>query len=302
MDSKISESLLYDLIHSSKAEGIYLSEGGEPLTFPLTHQFIEVFTENSINVALISNGALISKNNIDILKKLSYIAISIYSTDKSEYSMITSGNKFEQQFQIPDFIRSNSPLYPLIGARCVINSHNYKSIKNVYYEAINSGYDYIIFIPAVDYENRGLGLNQDERDYLFDIFSNTDFDSSKTNLNNLLLNKFSYYKQNKFSNGNSSRCESIHLRSNCFINYDGGVYICQPHINNPDFCIGNIYENNFSKIWNSPRHLEVINKLNFQWSQNKCQNCRYISYNKHIEDYRVLKNNIPIKIVKDSFL
>lgn len=165
---------------------------------------------------------------------------------------------------------------------------------------MNNNFDYIIFIPQIDYENRNLNLNSEIISELYEILSSASLDIKKTNLGRLKLKGFEYYSDYKeFS---LLDCRSIRLRTNTFINYDGGVYLCQPYIGNSEYCIGNLNSTAFSDIWNSERHLLVIEKLSEAYKNNKCTNCRCIAYNKAVFDYCNLGSNIPFTIVKDSFL
>ncbi len=300
---KISENaiknVLNELTTKLKPNGIYLSGGGEPLTFPFWKNIFDKFTTNSVSCALISNGSLLKKDDIETLSKLTYIAISVYSTKYDEYKYITRGNNFENQFSVPELFESRERR-PQVGARCVINGTNYRSVFDVYNQAIDSGFDYIIFIPAVDYENRGVGLKNNEIEFLYEVFSKNKFDNSVTNISSLIQKKFSYYK--KENTNKNYNCHCLSLRTNAFINYDGGVYLCQPHIGNIEYCIGNVNNNSFGQIYNGEKHNQVIERLNIAWKNGDCANCRCIGYNERIEQYKNTKNNTPIQIVKDDFL
>jgi len=283
-------------------KAIYLSGGGEPSTFKNWDCYAQKLVDADIEMALITNSIPLKENHYEMLRKFNYIAVSIYSTEESQYKTITGSNCFEQQFALPMLLKNqNTEL--TVGARCVINSINYQNIFNIYTKAIDSGFDYVIFIPAVDYEKNRIDLTEEQKQCVLEqIEKGLDIiDPANTNLLNIKANKISHYQKtytDKLSNCDS--CNSIKMRSNAFINYDGNVYLCQPLIGNEEYSIGNLNTDSFKNIWNSPRHLEVIANLNQRFAEGNCENCRAIGYNIKIDEFLNKKefSDIP----KDNFL
>lgn len=298
---RLSEGMLYNTIAELAELGtkaVYLSGGGEPTTLPKWNLLAETILDSNIDVALITNGVLINELQLELIRKMNYIAVSIYSTNKQSYGLITGADKFEQQFNLPKLIKSK-PFRCIVGARCVINSTNYQDIISIYTQAINAQFDYIIFIPAIDYEKRGVALTFEELEYVQRLIRRHvgEIDSSRTNLESVLKNGVKHYEPSNYRNTmmNTSQCEILSLRTNAFINYDGGVYICQPHIGNKDYCIGNLYEKPFKQIWNSARHKDVLCRLHHIFARGECSYCRGIGFNIEIDSF---KNNL----LKDDFL
>lgn len=283
-------------------KAVYLSGGGEPTTFKNWELYSQMLLEENIELALITNSILIQESNVEMLRKFNYIAVSIYSDEESQYKQITNSNQFKKQFALPKLLKiPDSNL--IVGARCVINSINYKNIFKTYKKALDSGFDYVIFIPAVDYEKKKIDLTDEQKKYILEqIESNiTKIDSTNTNLLNIKKNKIQHYQEtyiDKFANKRG--CDSISIRSNAFINYDGNVYLCQPLIGNIEYSIGNINKNDFKHIWNSSRHKEVIEKLNKKFEKGECENCRAIGYNLKINEF--LNKKESINMPQDNFV
>lgn len=297
----VVDGLVDDIIVNCKPRGVYFSGGGEPTTLKKWDKYIEKFAINNVDVSLITNGSNITHDNIGVMSLLSYISVSIYSSDREIYKKITGGNCFDKYFELPAMLKKQER-HPVVGARCVINKFNYRDILNIYNNAISSGYDYVIFIPEIDYENRGLALTVDEVSYIVETFLPVDFDPKNTNMGKILNGKLLYY-QDAIGYDVNSLCESVQLRTNAFVNYDGQVYLCQPHVGNVELSIGRISEDvKFSDVWNSERHGQVALLLQEKWKQGGCVNCRAISYNKSIQKYKMLPDNTPMTIVKDAFL
>lgn len=304
LSDELINSVIEDLINL-KTQGVYLSGGGEPTTVEGWAGYAGRLMSSGIETALITNGAAIKKSHLNILRNMNYIAVSIYSDDEGEYRQITGGRSFNKQFDLPSMIKHEHN-HAIIGARCVLNSINYKRIVSIYQRAMDAHFDYIIFIPSVDYENADISLSPDEMEIVHGILRGyyEIFDLSRTNADSLLKQKIRHYESADYRMDflmSPAECSAVTIRGNAFINYDGGVYLCQPRIGDAQFCIGNVTEMQFKKIWNSKRHLEVIDALNEQFAGGLCKNCRSINFNKAADAYD--KNPLLISdITKDVFI
>ena len=281
----IIETLIKELV-SVRCKAVYLSGGGEPTMIKNWSIYADQLMLNNVEVALITNGVAIQEQYIPTVQKMNYIAISIYSTKEERYKAITESNFFDRQFSLPKEIKKKDSKV-IVGARCVLNKINYDELYEIYHAAMEAEFDYIIFIPAIDYEGKGEILEKKWNECIKIIIKdNIDkFDHKRTNVKSLLNKSISHYSKTTYLNDIkyvTNECCSIKIGSNVFFNYDGGVYLCQPDIGNKELEVGNLNDNCFIDIWNSPRHKEVINILNVRWSNGHCQNCRSIAYNKAI--------------------
>ena len=277
------QSVVSDLI-SMNASAVYLSGGGEPTLIKNWDCYARQLIDNGIEVSLITNGVALSEKHLDVLRRMNYIAISVYSTDDDEYRKITDSHFFDRQWAIPELIKSERS-QTIVGARCVLNNINFRSLLSIYNRVKTAGYDYIIFIPAVDYEMRGIGLGSSEQEEIFRLISENRslLDPKFTNTVSLLDRKINHYAQSDYRldmNNPNSGCSAIHIRANAFVNYCGGVWLCQPHIGNPDFMIGSLNDTKFSEIWNSELHQKTVESLDRQFREGQCRNCRSIGFNR----------------------
>ena len=291
----IIESLIQDLTDMD-CKAVYLSGGGEPTIIKKWDAYAKQLIDNDVEVALITNGVAIRDKHIEIVRKMNYIAISVYSTKEDRYREITGSRFFDQQFSLPKII-NDSKSNTIVGARCVLNKTNYDELYEIYCSAIGAGFDYIIFIPAVDYEGRGVFLEdrwiERVHENIKEMFDK--FDHTRTNVNSLLKKKVSHYSNNSYLesmlNSSSKFCSVVKMGSSVFFNYDGGVYLCQPDIGNKELEIGNLNNYRFINIWNSNRHHEVIARLNKRWSNGICKNCRSIAFNLAIDSHHLTPVN-----------
>ncbi|MBI5234380.1 MAG: radical SAM protein [Deltaproteobacteria bacterium] len=284
---RLSDAEIINLIRDIASLGtkaVYLSGGGEPTLVNGWHRYASLLMDAGIEVALITNGSLLKQGHRTVLRRMNYIAISVYSTDKERYERITGGSAFDKQFSLPSWIKDGGSR-AVVGARCVLNSINFMDTVSIYREAQNAGYDYVIFIPAVDYEKRGVGLKEAETAELKGILGahSGEFDRARTNINTLFGQGMSYYETSDYrSPSGFDSCKAIQVRANAFVNYDGAVYTCQPHIGREGYSLGNIKHGPFARLWNSKRHREVLCLLNHEFSSGLCKNCRSIAFNKAV--------------------
>jgi len=305
LSKEIINQLLDDLINMG-VQAVYLSGGGEPTVMAKWDSYAKKLIDNNIEVALITNQAAIKEKSFPVVREMNYVAVSVYSTHEDRYNEITDSNHFSEQFTLPAKLRKNKSGV-IIGARCVLNKVNHNEIYEIYQTAIQAGFDYIIFIPAVDYEGNSVGLEHEFVEKIQnDIKRNMHlFDHDKTNVATLVQKKISHYKLEDYRDMlpvKPDGCKAIQMRSGVFVNYDGGIYLCQPDIGNEKYEIGSLLQNGFPHIWNSTRHIKVIEDLNKRYNQGNCKNCRSISFNRSIYQYDFNKQTPDLAIQLDPFL
>ena len=283
----VSESSIKKLVADiidMEINGVYWSGGGEPTTIKGFPEYIEEISNSKTEQALITNGILIHDQWISLLKRFNYVAVSFQASRNKTYEKITGYNYRDKLYS--DIRRLRDVLEEtILGARCVINRHNYKEVDQIYKDAKDLGFDYLIFLPAVDYEGRGdVELNIEEQNYLIEVIKDLapSLDDSFTNLRRMKNQRVSHYKKGEKG---GFPCYTNYIRGTGFINYDGGVWLCQPHIGDPKYCIGNINRHRIIEIWNSERHYEVMELLDEEHKRGNCRNCRSIAYNKVLRNY-----------------
>jgi len=305
LKGEIIETLISDLVGIG-CNAVYLSGGGEPTIVKKWGVYADSLISSGVELALVTNGVAIGERHLKTVRKMNYIAVSVYSTKEHRYKKITGSNSFDQQFSLPNKIKDRE-CRAIVGARCVLNEDNHDELYEIYCSAIDAGFDYIIFIPAVDYEDRGVSLELKWIESVqIDIKKMLDkFDHSRTNVMSLLKKKVSHYDNDNYLDGmlvdSSESCSAIKIGSSVFFNYDGGVYLCQPDIGNKELEIGNLNDKRFIDIWNSNKHHEIIEILNRRWSNANCKSCRSIAFNKAINSHRLHPVNIK-SINTDYFL
>ena len=301
----LSQECLHDVTTDLISMGVkaaYFSGGGEPTMLKNWESFSTSLQDAGVKTALVTNGVNLKDAGATVLSGMNYIAVSIYSNQFDVYHEITGSKFFDDQWTVPQAVHANNADV-IVGARCVLNNRNYQEVVDLYVQAKSAGYDYLIFVPAVDYEGAGFGLTEQNRAIVHALIRNNAalFDDEFTNAKGLIKKGIAHY--GVFEQpciAVPQQCHAINFRTNAFINYCGGVWLCQPHIGNPLYKIGDVNECSIASIWNSPRHKEVIELLDWQYCQGNCENCRAIAYNRVIDGME--EHYDPIHVPYDPFL
>lgn len=283
LDDQLITPLVSDLCEM-RPKGVYWSGGGEPTTISRLPEYIEAIADAGIEQALVTNAVLLSQKLLEQITRLNYVAVSFQASSRETYEKITGCDKRDKLFENVRLLRRHLDS-TILGARSVINKLNFREIRQMLSDVKTLGFDYIIFIPVVDYEKGGeIELSQNEKQYLAREVAKLEdeIDDSYTNLRKVAERGFRHY-------GTSPECNYLcyanQIRATAFVNYDGGVWLCQPHIGIEKYCIGNINEQRFKELWNSARHEEVIELLDNEHKTGACRNCRSIAYNRVIHDF-----------------
>ncbi len=305
LDANTIESLIDDITEIG-CKAVYLSGGGEPTVVKGWDHFSNKLVDGGVEVALVTNGVAIKEKHLPAVRRMNYVAVSVYSTIKERYKKITESNFFEGQFSLPVSIKAE-PTKTIVGARCVLNEINFDEVHLIYKEAIKSGFDYIIFIPAVDYEGRGVVLEDGSVGRVRNIIlENLElFDPNRTNVQNLIDRGVKHYGKGDYRlalPSPVSGCRAIQIRSGAFVNYDGGVYLCQPDIGNKELEIGSLQDMRFKELWNSRRHQEVIRLLDARYDEGSCENCRSIAFSRALYEEEAGLIGDGLDLILDPFL
>lgn len=301
---ELADRLIADLTGPLRPQGVYFSGGGEPTTMSGWEEYMARCLDAGIQTALVTNGSLLREKHWGLLARLSYMAVSIHSPEPATHARITGGPGFAAQFTIPGKVKA-AGTGVIVGARCVLNGENYAQALGIYRAAMDAGYDYVIFIPAVDYEARGLALPHEQTQTLERIAAEGDFDEDATNFKALARRGFGYYASGPGVPGtvrDAGDCHATRLGATAFVNYDSQVYLCQPNIGRREMAIGGLRKEPLSVSWGGVRHRAVIEDLCGEHRAGGCVNCRALAYNRAVYEYEITPANQPVTMVKDAFL
>lgn len=278
--SKSVMNKLVDSIINMRIRAVYFSGGGEPTLYPELTDYINKLYANGIECSIITNGSCFEQMGlIPIADKLNYIAVSVPGIDSEVFRTITGTDNLDKVLDLPKKIKQvHGEKSPIIGSRIVLTNKNYTQVDKFLEIIRERGFDYALFKIVRDYEDNGQGLNKSEEECLQKIIKEfTDLDNNFTNIHSI----FNYKALPDFKN----KCWVNQYGMLANVSTDGKVYPNIVEIDNEDYCIGNLYEENLEDMWNGSHHNEVKRISNLKWTSGACRNCRAMSYNAIINTF-----------------
>ena len=295
---EISEAKLKSLLsdfESISGKGVVLVGGGEAL-LACKGKLNEIVSEYNLHYGMNTNGVNLDKfNNKKFIKKLSWVSISILADTKKLYNMVGRLPADSDQFEIlekniKDLLRLTKNTNTYVSAKIMICRENYLFAGRIYNYIKNLGFKDIAlrcvnnFEPERTYRNRKLKyqdveLNSDQKKRLYNILK------KETDIRQEEIENITGIKKNKNTPciSKTGICWNILLGLIANIDTDGNVYLCNPHLGENNFEIGNINKSSFKKIWASKKHVAVVMKTVFNSKNCNLSKCRHARVNETID-------------------
>jgi sulfatase maturation enzyme AslB (radical SAM superfamily) len=275
-----------------------VSGGGEPLMNPYTITFLERMNKNKLETGLITNGSLLTKENIDVISKCCrWVGISVDAGTSKTFNKIKglpedSGmfNKVSENIKnLVKAIKDNKTNCE-VTAKFLLCPDNALEIYQACSLAKNLGVDSFHLRP-VGYAN--VTVMKDKiinYDCYLDLINR-----QLSSIRELETSSFKVYSiRHKFNNDftikkNFSRCWAIPMLPTFAA--DGKVYNCFDCRGWTNMVLCNHYPDitEIAKIWNTEKHKQMIRDINI----NKCPRCTFGVYQEAIEN-AILKDKMFI--------
>lgn len=245
---------IIDELNELELGGIEISGGGEPLLYPYITEVINYINSKGINIGLITNGIMITKELVKILvKNLRFIRIGFDAENRWTYQKIHGQDDYLRlldniRLLIEERAKEKSKV--TIGLKYLISKINYKEIVMATKKAKLLNADYIQFKRLCN--------------------SNYEIPDNELKTVGDLINKAKLMSTAEFRVFGSINRNSI--QSKCYltplhpcINTSGDVYLCYFFQHRMDtHKIGNLYQNSFREIWASPAHHKAIENIKIE--------------------------------------
>jgi len=277
IDTKDILKLLDDAVELG-IKSFHFTGGGEPFMRSNIYEILKRTVDNNLEYGMVTNASLIDFNKSDLLKKMSWIRISLDASNPSMYRRLRGVNEFDKVIQtVKDFyiICPDTEL----GLSFVINPINYSQIVKFAELGLDLGVNNIRYSIA--------WFPQGQRKYVY-IMNNINkllnkakklenkdykvFDLTKGRLENLSLNNADY-----------SSCGYQHFTT--VIGADSVVYPCCTLKYNSLASFGSLKEQSFEDIWMGQRrrrwiessYLGEVCSKNICWMQDKNKFIGYLT-------------------------
>ncbi|MEO5358666.1 MAG: radical SAM protein [Nitrospirae bacterium YQR-1] len=284
----INTAILTERISEMATLGIksinYAGEG-EPLLHKNMPEIIAHTKTSGIDVALTTNGVLFSPDVASkTLKYMEWIKVSIAAGTKQTYAKIhrtkeDDFNRVINNMTAAAVIKNNNNYKCTLGMQMLCLPENHNEAVTLAQIAQNIGMDYLVIKP---YSHHPHSTHHKYKDVHY-----TDYLHLADELNKYSTENFSVIfrinTMKKWDAGHRPYERCCALPFWAYIDSAGGLWSCLEHLNDDRFLYGNITQNSFEDIWQSPRRQNVLKMVNTKLNINECRlNCRMDSVNSYL--------------------
>ncbi|MFH1430987.1 MAG: radical SAM protein [Nanoarchaeota archaeon] len=281
-ENELEENVMLKLIEELadyEIKGIVRFSGmsGEPLMNSGTLKTIQKGAKLGLNIGLITNGILLTKESHDYLKETKYASISLDAGNSNTFNYLKghNDNTFEKIVNnisnLVSFKQENNEDFR-ISVGYILHPRNLYEIIQATKRIKNTGADILQF--KVPYATGEDSFTQKQiREILCSIqeakkYSDKEFQVIAMQTKDEREKELS----GELPKPTFSRCYAQAL--NGIIGADGNVYPCVHYYYNKDSIagqpIGNMHEQTFKEIWEGEKRADIIQRIN---PQKDCQFC-----------------------------
>lgn len=263
---------------------MYAGEG-EPLLFKGIGGIINHTKGAGIDVALTTNGVLLTEKLIDeTLASITWIKVSINAATRDTYSLIhgTRAEDFDRvisNIRHAEKVRKSSGLNTTIGMQLILLPENAHEAVPMARLAKELGCDYLVI---KSYSQHLMSRTNKYKD-----FSYGDFQSLGTELQKLTDKDFRVVfraramKKLEEEERGYECCQALPFWS--YIDSGGGLWGCSAFLGDEKFLYGNINENTFEDIWKGEQRKQVLKYVTEELDPAECRkNCRMDEVNRYL--------------------
>lgn len=271
-------------------KGILWSGGGEPSLWPYFDEAITL-SASLAEVSIQTNGIKLNTytKTLDSLRRFRIISVSVVAhTPKLHFDIMRVKSFARVSRNIERVARLKlQGTNTLLTAKILVSVENHLFLPEIVKFYLGLGVDSVALRVVQDYNYGGDGLRQTSLDL-------TPLQRCAM-LETIVASTFQHESLVAFAKVSAQGTADIPITSKCYSATDGhfacidaygDVFIGNPEIGNPEFCIGNIIKNSWQDIWGAQRHLAVIEKMNQMQCTATCQRklCRHVKANLGVEN------------------
>lgn len=267
---------------------MYAGEG-EPLLHKNIVDLINHTDEAGIDVALTTNGVLLTKNILDeTLPKITWIKVSINAGTKETYSRIhrtnaSDFNKVIENLHYAARLKHSQGYSCTLGMQLVLLPDNYREVVLLAKIAKDIGMDYLVVKPYSQHPfSRTIKYKNIKYTKYFKLADRlTAFNDRKFNV------VFRIQTMKKWDEASRSYAHCHALPFWAYIDAGGNVWGCSAYLGDKRFLYGNIYDITFQKLWKGLKRKESIKRAENSLDIKSCRvNCRMDEINRYLGELR----------------
>jgi len=284
--STLDTRYLKDFILEAAAMGVksvLYSGEGEPLLHKDVADII-VFTKKSgIDVALATNGVMFDKDKANrLLRHLSWLKFSLDASCDKTYALIHGTRKDDFNIVMRNIkeavkIRNRYNHNCTIGVQFLLLPQNCREVKALAKIMGNIGVDYLVIKP---YSQHRLN-SKIQHGFNYNKFFYLEKEMGRYERNGFQI-IFRRHAMEKLGENKPYR-HCLALPFATCISTEGDMFPCNYFLGKKEFAFGNIYKENFKKIWNGKKRKKVMGFIYNKLDTESCRRaCRLDNINRYL--------------------
>ena len=250
---------------------IFFSGDGEPLCNPHTAEMIERAHCSGIDVALNTNGVLMTPKVLEkIMPHLSWMRVSIDAGCEKTYAQIhgTKESDFKKvisHLSLVSRMKEESDFPVTIGTQYLLLENNWQELEELALRLTDAGVEYLAVKPFLKHPSitfqGGLTITEGKKSILAHL-------AEKHPIVYIRWDSFEKYCKRSYTH-----CLSMPFFLE--ITSSGDVYPCGPRLDDERFWMGNLKTHSFKALWNSETRRKVVQVLEQELDVSTCMpTCR----------------------------
>ena len=284
LDTDILKERLSELGSLGLKSIMYAGEG-EPFLHRNMAEIIEHTKKSKIDVAVTTNGVLLSKKIADsVLAFTEWIKVSINGATPETYAKIHRGgagdfDKVIENMSYAAKVKKNNNYACTLGMQLVLLPENAHEVLQMAALAKDIGMDYLVIKPYSQHPQSKTALYSSVQYSDYEYLENQ-LDKFNTDSFNVIFRMRAMKKWDK-GERNYRRCLALPFWS--YIDAGGNVWGCSVYLGDERFLYGNIYEQTFQDIWNGDKRMQSLREVSEKLDISQCRvNCRMDEINRYL--------------------
>lgn len=288
LDKEVLKDRISEMSKLGLKSVMYAGEG-EPLLHKDIVEIVEYTNKAGIDVALTTNGSLLSKDMAEpLIKNSTWIKVSINGATKETYSKIHGVSLKSKSFEkVIDNMAYASGLRAEKGYKCALGMQllllpdNSGEAKALAILAKEIGMDYLVVKP---YSQHPLSKTERYKDIKYADYLHLAKELQQLNSENFNV-IFRLDTMNKWDKREHSYDNCLALPFWSYIDATGRVWGCSVYLTDERFYYGNISDSSFKDIWQGKRRKTSLAYVNNELNTDNCRvNCRMDKINAYLWD------------------
>jgi GTP 3',8-cyclase len=284
--SYLKKDIMLSLLEDMSTKGvksIMFAGEGEPFLHPDICLFINKAKKQGLDVSVTTNGVLFDKKKIEkCMSSLTWIRFSIDAGSAETYSKIHGTNKKDFKKLIENIkeavkFKKKNRLKTTIGVQFLLMPQNFREASTFTKLFKEIGVDNVQIKPYSQHPN---SINRVPVNFI-EVYDCLGDELKKQESNDFKV-FFRRETMERIDKGiNYPECYGLPFFA--LIDSRGDIMPCNLFYNKKEFTYGNLYKDNFSKIWAGKKRQIVLNKLKKKGCKDCRKGCRLDAINRYLD-------------------